>query len=151
MEIASILPCIRYERLGEDDAMLFVKAFGVWLLMLLAAFINGAIREMLIIPRVGEYLGHVIGVIGLSGVVFALAGFLVNVFGPFTSGTLLWVGIFWLGLSLLFEFGFFHYVRHEPWHKLLADYNIFRGRLLLVVWLSTLFSPLVWGAILHQG
>src|SRR5688572_3601881 len=102
MEIASILPCIRYERLGEDDAMLFVKAFGIWLLMLLAAFINGAIREILIVPRVGEYMGHVIGVVGLSGVVFALAGFFVNAFGPFTSGTLLWVGIFWLGLSLLF-------------------------------------------------
>lgn len=131
--------------------MLFVKAFGVWLLMLLAAFINGAIREMLIVPRVGEYIGHVIGVVGLSGVVFALAGFFVNVFGPFTSGTLLGVGIFWLGLSLLFEFGFFHYARHEPWPKLLADYNIFRGRLLLVVWLSTLFSPWVWGAILRQG
>lgn len=130
--------------------MLFVKAFGIWLLMLLAAFINGAIREILIVPRVGEYMGHVIGVVGLSGVVFALAGFFVNAFGPFTSGTLLWVGIFWLGLSLLFEFGFFHYARHEPWHKLLADYNIFRGRLLLVVWLSTLFSPLIWGAILRQ-
>lgn len=131
--------------------MLFIKAFGVWLLMLLAAFINGAIREMLIVPRIGESLGHIIGVVRLSGVVFALAGFSVNVFGPFTFGTLLGVGLFWLGLSLLFEFGFFHYARHEPWPKLLADYNIFRGRLLLVVWLSTLFSPLVWGAVLHQG
>jgi len=131
--------------------MLFVKAFGVWLLMLLAAFVNGAIREMLIVPRVGEPIGHVVGVVGLSSVVFALAWFFVNGLGPFTSGALLLVGLFWLGLSLLFEFGFFHYVMYEPWHKLLADYNIFRGRLLLLVWLSTLLSPWVWGAVLRQG
>ena len=131
--------------------MLFVKAFGVWLLMLLAAFMNGAIREMLIVPRVGEPIGHVIGVVGLSGVVFVLAWFFVNALGPFTSNTLCRVGLFWFGLSLLFEFGFFHYIMHEPWHTLLADYNICRGRLLLVVWLSTLFAPMVWGALQRRG
>ena len=40
--------------------------------------------------------------------------------------------------------------KHEPWNKLLADYNIFQGRLLIVVWLSTLLSPLAWGAFLRQ-
>jgi hypothetical protein len=49
---------------------------------------------------------------------------------------------------LFFEFGFFHYVMHEPWEKLLADYNIFQGRLLMVVWLTTLCSPLVCGWLL---
>jgi hypothetical protein len=38
--------------------MLFLKAFGVWMAMLLAAFINGAIRETLIVPRVGERMDH---------------------------------------------------------------------------------------------
>ena len=56
--------------------------------------------------------------------------------------------VFWLVLSLLFEFGFFHYVMHEPWEKLLADYNIFRGRLLIIVWLTTLFLPLVWQVLI---
>jgi hypothetical protein len=35
----------------------------------------------------------------------------------------------------------------EPWEKLLADYNILRGRLLILVWLTTLFSPLVCGML----
>jgi hypothetical protein len=34
--------------------MLWVKVFGVWLVMLLAAFLNGALRELLIVRLVGE-------------------------------------------------------------------------------------------------
>ena len=131
----------------KGDVMLLAKAFGFWLIMLLAAFINGGIREMLIVPRVGDQIGHVLGVIGLSSAVFVIAYFFVKALGILPSSTLLLVGLFWLVLSLLFEFGFFHYVMHEPWEKLLADYNVFRGRLLIVVWLTTLFSPLMCGML----
>jgi hypothetical protein len=130
--------------------MLFLKAFGVWLVMLFAAFINGALREMLIVPRIGEQVGHVIGVIVFSGTVFGIACVFVKSLGTSPSRTLFQIGLFWLVLSLIFEFGFFHYVMHEPWEKLLGDYNVFRGRLLIVVWLSTLLSPLVCGMLLHN-
>jgi hypothetical protein len=130
--------------------MLFVKAFGVWLVMLLAAFINGAIRETLIVPRLGERIGHIIGVVVFSSAIFGITYVFVKALIPVPSSTLFHIGLFWLILSLLFEFGFFHYVMHEPWSKLLADYNMFQGRLLIVVWLSTLFSPLVCGTLLHN-
>ena len=127
--------------------MLLAKAFGVWLVMLIAAFVNGAIRETLIVPRMGDQIGHIVGVIGLSSAVFVIAYVFVKTLGTLPSSTLLLVGLFWLVLSLLFEFGFFHYVMHEPWEKLWADYNVFRGRILIVVWLTTLFSPLVCGTL----
>jgi hypothetical protein len=123
--------------------MLWVKAFGVWLGMLLAAFLNGALRELLIVPYLGEPLGHVISVFVLSGAIFGLAYLFVRSQKPLPASTLLGMGLFWLVLSLLFEGGFFHYVMHEPWEKLLADYHIIRGRLLIVVWLTTLCSPLL--------
>jgi len=128
--------------------MLWVKAFGVWLVMLVAAFLNGALRELLIVPHVGDPLGHVISVLLLSGAILGLAYLFVRSQRPHPASTLLQIGLFWLLLSLLFEFGFFHYVMQEPWEKLLADYNILRGRLLSVVWLTTLFSPLICGKIL---
>jgi hypothetical protein len=128
--------------------MVFVNAFGVWLVMLVAAFINGAIRELLIVPQVGEQVGHFLSVFVLSGVIFGITYLFISALGPLPARMLLGVGLFWLVLSLLFEFGFFHYVMHAPWSKLLADYNIFRGRLLSVVWLTTLFAPLVCGKLL---
>jgi hypothetical protein len=128
--------------------MVFVNAFGVWLVMLVAAFINGAIRELLIVPQVGEQVGHFLSVFVLSGVIFGITYLFIRALGPLPARMLLGVGLFWLVLSLLFEFGFFHYVMHAPWSKLLADYNIFRGRLLSVVWLTMLFAPLLCGKLL---
>jgi hypothetical protein len=125
--------------------MLILKASGVWLIMLIAAFANGAVRELLLIPRLGEQIGHVISVLILSGAIFAITYVFVRTLRPLPSSTLLGLGAFWLVLSLLFEVGFFHYVMHEPWNKLWADYNLFQGRWLIVVWLTTLFSPLVCG------
>jgi hypothetical protein len=132
------------------ETMLFIKSFGIWLVLLLAAFINGAMREMLIAPRVGEQIGHRIGVVVFSCVIFGITYVFVKTLTPVPFSSLLYVGLFWLALSLLFECGFFHYVMHEPWEKLLADYNIFRGRLLIVVWLTTLFSPLLCGWLLSN-
>ena len=129
--------------------MLFVKAFGVWLILLIAAFINGAIREILIVPRVGEQVGHIIGVVVFSGAIFGITYVFVKASGQLWSSTLFLIGFFWLVLSLLFEFGFFRYVMHEPWEKLFADYNIFKGRLLIIVWLTTLLSPLICGKLFN--
>lgn len=129
--------------------MLFVKAFGVWLLLLLGAFANGALREMLIAPRLGEQVGHIISVVVFSGAILAITYLFVRALGPLPSSTLVHIGLFWLILSLLFEFAFFHYVMHEPWSKLWADYNILRGRLLMVVWLTTLLAPLLCGKLLY--
>jgi hypothetical protein len=127
--------------------MLILKACGAWLIMLLVAFLNGALRELLLIPRLGDQSGHVISVLVLSSAIFAITYVFVRMLGPLPSGTLFGLGVFWLILSLLFEFGFFHYVMHEPWCNLLADYNIFQGRWLIVVWLTTLWAPLICGSI----
>ena len=117
--------------------------------MLVAAFLNGALRELLLVRLVGEQVGHVLSVFLLSGAIFGITYLFITAQRPLPASTLLRMGLFWLLLSLLFEFGFFHYVMHEPWSTLLADYNIFRGRLLVVVWLTTVFAPLICGKIIH--
>ena len=90
--------------------MLWVKAFGVWLVMLLAAVLNEALRELLIVRLVGEQLAHIIRVFVLSGVIFGLAYLFVTAHRLLPASTLFQIGLFWLALSLLVEFGFFHYV-----------------------------------------
>jgi len=45
--------------------------------------------------------------------------------------------LFWLVLTLLFEFGFGRY-RGNSWEKLFTDYNLLKGRLwiLIPLWLA---------------
>jgi hypothetical protein len=61
------------------------------------------------------------------------------------------VGLLWLVLTVAFEFGFFHYVVGKPWDVLLADYNILRGRLWVLVLATVLLGPILVGTILGWG
>ena len=38
---------------------MFFRALAIWLLLLIVAVLNGAIREVLITPRFGEQGGHI--------------------------------------------------------------------------------------------
>jgi hypothetical protein len=50
-------------------------------------------------------------------------------------------GIGWLLAAVAFEFGFGHWIDHLSWDRLLSDYDLSRGRLLLFVWLVVGIAP----------
>ncbi|WP_305064564.1 hypothetical protein [Methanococcoides sp.] len=58
-----------------------------------------------------------------------------------TSRQFIYVGLMWLFLTICFEFLFGHFVIGHSWHRLLYDYNIFEGRIWLLVLIVTATSP----------
>jgi hypothetical protein len=122
--------------------MVYLKALGLWFIFLIVIFTMGALREKLLVPLIGELPAHQIGTVAAC-----VAVFLITLVFTWRSGIgegqALVIGPIWLALSLVFEFGFFHYVMKMPWEELLKDYNIFKGRLLILLWLTTLFGPYV--------
>ena len=61
--------------------------------------------------------------------------------------TLLLIGIFWAVITIIFEFVFGHYVIGHSWQKLFADYNLFNGRLWVLVLINNIVAPLISGKI----
>lgn len=55
------------------------------------------------------------------------------------------IGLFWLVLTVCFEFLFGHYVAGHPWERLLADYNLLAGRLWVLILATLLFTPALAG------
>ena len=57
---------------------------------------------------------------------------------PATGSQALAVGFLWLGLTVAFEFSFGHFVAGHSWSRLFQDYNLFAGRLwvLVLLWLT---------------
>lgn len=56
---------------------------------------------------------------------------------PLESSREAWiVGIVWFLLTVLFEFGFGHFIAGHSWQLLFADYNILNGRVwsLFLIW-----------------
>jgi hypothetical protein len=133
------------------DSKVLLSALGMWFIFVIAAILNGTLRIAFITPRVGEYAGHVISTIIFMCVI--LAGtyiFLSYLDAGLARNDLLLIGAFWLVLTVVFEFVFGHYVMGHSWDKLLADYNIFKGRVWVLVLLTTFLAPWLVGTYLRK-
>jgi hypothetical protein len=128
--------------------MVFYAVVG-WGAMIPFAIGNGAFREALLTPRLGDAKARAISSLMLSAFVFlGIAVLLWAVPGDESLRELLTVSLTWPALTILFEFGFGHYVERKPWDTLLADYNILKGRIWGLVLLSEFAAPLLVGSLL---
>ena len=130
----------------KHNGSVFLVAILVWIVFLAIAFGFGAIRELMLTPAIGESASHVIGtlavVVAFLGVIFLF----VRRYESLPSGTFWFVGVAWLAATIAFEFLFFHFASGKSWSDLLADYNVLRGRIWILVPLTTLLGP----PLLHQ-
>jgi hypothetical protein len=110
-----------------------------WIPLVFIAILNGAIREYVYGPYLSELHAHQIST--LIGII--LSGFYVwalSYLWPLNSDSeAVIVGLFWLGLTIAFEFLFGHYVAGHSWERLVYDYNLSAGRLWLIFlfWIAT--------------
>lgn len=122
---------------------MLIRAAAIWLVLMVLAIANGVTRNALITPRVGEHAGHVISTVILCGLIFLAAWLAIDWIGPGGARQAFFVGVLWVGMTAAFEFLVGHYVFGHSWEKLLADYNLARGRVWILVLLSTLLAPYV--------
>jgi hypothetical protein len=120
---------------------MLVRAFFLWLLMSVLAVANGVIRTLWITPHLGEATAHILGTLSALILLFGAIVLILPWVGPRNKNQVWIIGGFWLVLTLAFEFLAGHYLFGNPWERLLADYNIFRGRVWVTVLLLQLFGP----------
>jgi hypothetical protein len=110
----------------------------VWFVLLLVAMVNGAVRDFTYGRRLSELLANQVSCI--TGILlFAIVIRQYVRFWPPQSAREAWgIGLFWMALTVAFEFLFFHYVAGHSWSELLANYDIVHGRLwpLILVWVA---------------
>src|SRR4030067_781045 len=128
-----------------------VKAVIAWFILFVVMFTNGAVRVLVLQPRLGEDLARQVA--SLTGVVLVLLAswLFVRASPRATSGQLLWVGIGWLAGTMAFEFLFGHFVSGQSWSALLADYDILRGRLWSFIIPSVCLGPWLCGVLAGRG
>ena len=84
----------------------FFKPALAWLLILCLAVANGALREIVLIPSLGKSAGLVLSGILLCLLVLLVACGLVRFMQDITVRQGIAIGVFWVLLTLAFEFGF---------------------------------------------
>lgn len=100
----------------------------------------GIARQLWLVPLVGELRGHqaatVLVALAFLGAIAVFVGRM-----RLSPQEALATGIAWLLGAIAFEFGFGHYVDGLTWTRLLADYDLSEGRLLLLLWGTICAGP----------
>ncbi len=119
------------------------RVLVVWFVLLFVAIANGAVRVAWLIPRLGEYWGHVLSTVTLCAAILAVAWLTMDWLRPATSREAFLIGGMWLVLTVSFEFLGGHFLFGQPWERLTADYNVLAGRVWVLVLITTALAPVV--------
>lgn len=115
------------------------KYILAWVPMVAIAIGNAALREIVYGQWIGELRAHQVST--LTGLLLfgIYIWVVIRIWKPESSGQAVTIGLIWLGLTVGFEFSFGHYVVGQPWSRLIHDYNIFAGRIwiVLLLWIAS--------------
>ena len=121
--------------------------FWVWAAEIaLSAFNYFVLMKHLYEPRAGPLRAHRIGMTTRIIYIFAFAAFLVSFEPHYSIPDLVYVGLFWLALTLVFEWGGSFLVR-RPVEEILVGWHVNRGYMWPYVLLAYLLAPLVVGSL----
>lgn len=118
--------------------MSYGKVLAAWCAMLAISVANGVLRDFTYGRFISELAAHqlstLIGLLLLGAFMRAV----LRRYPPADSASAWHIGLAWMGMTVAFEFLFFHYVGGHSWSDLLANYNVLRGRVWVLVpfWLA---------------
>jgi hypothetical protein len=127
------------------------KATVTWFVLFVVMFANGAIRVVVLQPRLGEDLARQVASLSGVALVFLVSWAFVGASPSATRRQLWGVGVLWVCATVAFEFLFGHFVSGLSWHALLADYNLLQGRLWSLILISVCLGPWLCGAVRARG
>jgi len=121
--------------------LVWSKAAVLWFAILVLAVLNGALREKVFIPALGSPVARFFSGTTLSICIFFVAYAAAPWYGRLTSRQWLLIGMFWLLLTVVFEFSFGRFVQHKTWTELLDAYTFRGGDIWPIVLIATFISP----------
>jgi hypothetical protein len=123
----------------------------VWLVEILISGFNFFVLMNLIYePSWGVLVAHQIGMSTRIVYIFILAYFLLRYVKDYETKDLVHVGIMWLALTLVFEWGGSFIIR-RPVSEIVVGWNIFAGYMWPYVLLAYLSSNFIVGMLLNPG
>jgi hypothetical protein len=112
-----------------------------WVSAPVLAIVNGAAREFAYKDQVGESTANQISVAPLIALLALYFWILQRRWPLATRRDALSIGAIWVSLSVLFEFGWGHYVESDSWTDLLQNYDVTEGNLWLLILLWVAAGP----------
>lgn len=120
-----------------------------WFAFPFVGILNGVLRKLIYKNFVADLSAHQISTV--TGIFFfgIIFYFIFRKWKIESLQQAIFIGIIWLLLTILFEFGFGHYIMGSSWKKLLFDYNLTAGRVWSFFLLWVLAAPIVFYKLLN--
>jgi len=119
------------------------RAVLVWLVIIAAESVNGTLRTLYLAPVIGDFPARRVGVFVAIALIFVITLAFTRWMGARTKAQLLGIGLLWVALTVTFEFGLGMGVLHYNLSRMLSDYDLSRGGLMVFGLLAMLFTPLL--------
>jgi len=121
-----------------------------WCVMLLVSIANGGIRDLTYGKHVDELTAHQLSTVSSVLLLGIVVRVFVRLYPPDSGRQAIWIGLIWMAMTVAFEFLFFHYVGGHSWAELLGNYNVFSGRVWIVVLAWIAIAPYVFYRVDHS-
>ncbi|WP_211231670.1 hypothetical protein [Ottowia thiooxydans] len=118
------------------------KALAIWLVILICAVANGALREGVLIPHLGKAPGLILSGVLLSALILVITYLALPWLVAPRPAQLIGLGVFWLALTLVFELSLGRF-QSKSWTTILEAYTFKDGNIWPVVLLVTTAAPYI--------
>lgn len=113
--------------------------------MAVLAVVNGGFREVVLVPRIGEYVGHVVSTAMLVVAILAVSAlYFARTSIEYTREELVAVGVLWTVLTVGFEF-LVGYIEGTPVSVTIGQYDVLARQVWIAVPITLCVSPLLFG------
>lgn len=121
--------------------MYLIRGLAIWLLIVIAESVQGILRQSFLAPLVGDFTARRIAFFASVLLILLFSYFFIRWIAAPTVKSLFAVGLMWTILTALFEFGLGVFVMDYSLGRMLEDYNIRRGGLMLFGMIYMFFAP----------
>lgn len=121
----------------------FLRAFVVWIVIILAETVHGIARIQILEPSVGEFRARQIAVFSGAAIIFLVTRSLIGWIGANGRYALVAIGLFWVVLTIAFELLIGRFVFGFSWQRIAAEYDITSGSLMPLGLVFLVFCPLL--------
>jgi hypothetical protein len=133
------------------NSRLLKVGIRVWLVeTLISGFNYFVLMNLVYEPRWGTLVAHQIGMSTRIVYIFVLAYLLLRYVKEYSTKDLVLIGLVWLGLEEIFEWGG-SFILGRPVQEILVGWNILAGYMWPYVMLTYLSANLIVGLTLHPG
>lgn len=125
--------------------MSLLRLLRAWLVILPFMIANGILREVALKRVLSDPAADAVSALLGVAIILVATRFLLHPLAGKSVPKLVRASVTLVLLTVAFEFGFGHYVDGKSWTELLANYELWNGRLWPLVLAALACTPFVWG------